>query len=165
MSGPADIIFYLICFVTVVSGVLVALLPNIIHAAVALLFTFSGVAALYVYMSADFLAATQLLIYVGGILVLILFAVFLSSRISSVKMSNPARFMVPAGIVFLGILGGLSYALVNTRWPGSGDVVYDPTTAKLGELLMTKYLLPFEVASVLLLAALVGAALLSRPGD
>ncbi len=165
MSGPADIIFYLICFVTVVSGVLVALLPNIIHAAVALLFTFSGVAALYVYMSADFLAATQLLIYVGGILVLILFAVFLSSRISSVKMSNPARFMVPAGIVFLGILGGLSYALVNTSWPGSGDVVYDPTTAKLGELLMTKYLLPFEVASVLLLAALVGAALLSRPGD
>lgn len=165
MSGPADIIFYVICFVTVVSGVLVALLPNIIHAAVALLFTFAGVAGLYVYMSADFLAATQLLIYVGGILVLMLFAVFLSSRISSVKMSNPARFMVPAGIVFLGILGGLTYALVNTKWAGGGEVVYEPTTAKLGELLMTKYLLPFEVASVLLLAALVGAALLSRPGD
>jgi NADH:ubiquinone oxidoreductase subunit 6 (subunit J) len=165
MSGPADIIFYVICFVTVVSGVLVALLPNIIHAAVALLFTFAGVAGLYVYMSADFLAATQLLIYVGGILVLMLFAVFLSSRISSVKMSNPARFMVPAGIVFLGILGGLTYALVNTKWAGGGKVVYEPTTAKLGELLMTKYLLPFEVASVLLLAALVGAALLSRPGD
>ncbi|NIO15474.1 MAG: NADH-quinone oxidoreductase subunit J [Deltaproteobacteria bacterium] len=165
MKGPADIIFYAIAFVTVVSAVLVALLPNIIHAAIALLFTFAGVAGLYVFMSADFLAATQLLIYVGGILVLILFAVFLSSRISSVKMSNPARFMIPAGVAFLGILGGLIYALHNTQWAGSGEVVYDPTTAKLGELLMTKYLLPFEVASVLLLAALVGAALLSRPGD
>lgn len=165
MIGPSEVIFYVIAFVTVVSGMLVALLPNIIHSAMALLFTFAGVAGLYVFMSADFLAATQLLIYVGGILVLILFAVFLSSRISSVKMSNPARFMVPAGLVFLGILGGLVYALLKTTWAGSGEVGYAPTTENLGELLMTKYLLPFEVASVLLLAALVGAALLSRPGD
>lgn len=165
MVGPGEIIFYIIAAVTVISGLMVALLPNIIHSAVALLFTLAGVAGLYVFVSADFLAATQLLIYVGGILVLILFAVFLSNRISSVKLSNPRRFMLPAGIVFLGIMGGLVYTFTHTRWAVGPEIDYGTTTAKLGELLMTKYLLPFEVASVLLLAALIGAALLSRPGD
>jgi NADH-quinone oxidoreductase subunit J len=165
MGGPGSIIFYVLAAVTVVSGVLVAVLPNIIHSAVALLFSFIGVAGLYVFLSADFLAATQLLIYVGGILVLILFAVFLSSRISSVKMSNPSRFIIPAAAVFVGMTAGLIYVLTRAEWNLSEVPEYGPTTARIGELLMTKYLLPFEVASVLLLAALIGAALLSRPGD
>lgn len=165
MNGPAGVLFTLFALMTVVSGVLVAVLPNIIHAAVALLFTFFGVAGLYVFLSADFLAATQLLIYVGGILVLILFAVFLSRRIKSVEASNPARFLVPAGLVSALLAGGLVYVVTHTRWAGKGVPTYEPTTAKIGELLMTKYLLPFEVASVLLLAALIGAALFSRPGE
>ncbi len=165
MSGPGDVIFLVFAVLTAVSGVLVAVLPNIVHAAVALLFTFFGVAGLYVFLSADFLAATQLLIYVGGILVLILFAVFLSRRIKSVEASNPARFMIPAGIVSVLLGGGLIYAFTHTKWASTSVSSYGPTTSRIGELFMTKYLLPFEVASVLLLAALIGAALLSRPGD
>lgn len=163
MNGPADVVFLAVAAVTVGSAVLVAVLPNIIYSAVALLFAFAGVAGLYVFMSADFLVATQVLIYVGGILVLILFAVFLSNRISNVKLSNPARFRAPAALLCLGLFGVLSYAAVSTPFPVRPDVAFAPTTAEIGELLMTRYLLPFEVASVLLLAALIGAALLSRP--
>lgn len=163
MNGPSDVVFAVLALLTVGSALLVATLPNIIYSAVALLFSFSGVAGLYVLASADFLAATQLLVYVGGILVLVLFAIFLSNRISSVRISNPARFRLPAAAVCLGLFGVLSYTAVTTAHALKDRVVYAPTTAEIGELLMTRYLLPFEVASVLLLAALVGAALLSRP--
>jgi NADH-quinone oxidoreductase subunit J len=162
MSGPAEYIFYAAAAMTVGAAILVAILPNILYAAVALLFSFAGVAALYVLLSADFLAATQVLVYVGGILVLILFAVFLSNRIADVKISNPGRFRLPAAAVCLVLFGVLSFTAVSTPFAVKTGV-YLPTTADLGELLMTRYLLPFEIASVLLLAALVGAALLSRP--
>jgi NADH-quinone oxidoreductase subunit J len=163
MTGPADLIFYFLAALTVGSAIFVAILPNIVYSAVALLFSFAGVAGLYVYLSADFLAATQLLVYVGGILILILFAVFLSNRISDVKLSNPSRFRWQAGFVCLALFGVLSYTSVSTAFPVKPELSYQPTTAEIGELLMTRYLLPFEVASVLLLAALIGAALLSRP--
>jgi NADH-quinone oxidoreductase subunit J len=163
MNGPADLIFYVLAALTVGAAIMVAILPNIVYSAVALLFSFAGVAGLYVFMSADFLAATQVLVYVGGILILILFAVFLSNRISSVKLSNPARFNWQAAFVCLSLFGVLSYTAVSTAFPVKPGITYQPTTAEIGELLMTRYLLPFEVASVLLLAALIGAALLSRP--
>ena len=162
ISGPGDIIFYAAAALTVCAAILVAVLPNIIYSAVALLFAFAGVAGLYVFLSADFLAATQVLVYVGGILILILFAVFLSNRISDVKISNPGRFQLPAAAVCLVLFGVLSYVAVSTRFAVK-TTGYHPTTADLEELLMTRYLLPFEVASVLLLAALIGAAFLSRP--
>ncbi len=162
MSGPGNIIFYAVAALTVGAAILVAVLPNIIYSAVALLFAFAGVAGLYVFLSADFLAATQVLVYVGGILILILFAVFLSNRISDVKISNPGRFRLPAATICLVLFGVLSYVGVSTPFAVKTPV-YHPTTADLGELLMTRYLLPFEVASVLLLAALIGAAFLSRP--
>lgn len=165
MTGPADIIFYALAILTVASAVLVATLPSIIYSAVALLFSFVGVAGIYVLLSADFLAATQILVYVGGILVLILFAVFLSNRISSVNLSSPMRFRWPAALICLGLFGILSYMGVSTAYAVKARVAYEPTTAEIGELLMTRYLLPFEAASVLLLAALIGAALLSRPDE
>lgn len=163
MTGPANLIFYVLAAITVLSAILVATLPNIVYSAVALLFTFVGVAGLYVFLSADFLAATQVLVYIGGILILIMFAVFLSNRISDVKISNPARFSWQAALICLALFGVLSYTAVKTPFLVKQGLTYQPTTAEIGELLMTRYLLPFEVASVLLLAALIGAALLSRP--
>ncbi len=162
MNGPAEVIFFGAAALTVLAALLVAMLPNILYAAVALLFSFAGVAGLYVLLSADFLAATQLLVYVGGILVLILFAVFLSNRISDVKLNNPTHFRLPAAVICLILFGVLSYTAVSTPFAVK-TAGYQPTTADIGELLMTRYLLPFEVASVLLLAALIGAALISRP--
>jgi len=162
ISIPGDLVFLLVAAVTVVGAVLVCLLPNIIHAAVALLFSLIGVAGIYLFLSADFLAATQMLVYVGGITMLMLFAVFLSHRISQARISNPSRFRLPAAVVCLALFGVLSLVIVTTPFPVK-DVKFLPTTADIGELLLTRYLLPFEIASVLLLAALVGAALISRP--
>jgi NADH-quinone oxidoreductase subunit J len=159
----ADLVFVLLSVMTVVSALIVAGNSNVVYSAVGLLFTFMGVAGLYVLSSADFLAATQMLVYVGGILVLILFAVFLSNRISDVKLSNPTHFRIPAFIACLSLFGILSHVAVSTKWAAREGVEFAPTTGALGRLLMTKYLLPFEVVSVLLLAALIGAALLSRP--
>jgi NADH-quinone oxidoreductase subunit J len=163
MISPVDVIFALLGIFTVGSAIVVALSRNVVYSAVALLFAFCGVAGLYVLLSADFLAATQLLVYVGGILILIMFAVFLSNRIVDVKLSNPVHFRIPAlvgSLALFGVLASTAKAVARSITPVP---VYKPTTAELGELLMTKYLLPFEVASVLLLAALIGAALLSRP--
>jgi NADH-quinone oxidoreductase subunit J len=162
ISIPRDLVFLFVAAVTVGGAVLVCLLPNIIHSAVALLFALMGVAGIYLFLSADFLAATQMLVYVGGITMLLLFAVFLSSRISDVKLNNPSRFRLPAAALCITLFGVLSLVAVTTPF-ATKEVKYLPTTADIGELLMTRYLLPFEVASVLLLAALVGAAMISRP--
>jgi NAD(P)H-quinone oxidoreductase subunit 6 len=162
INFPLDFVFLGVAAVTVSAAVLVCILPNIIHTAVALLFTLIGVAGLYLFLSADFLAAAQMLVYVGGITMLMLFAVFLSQRISDVKISNPARFQLPAAVICLVMFGVLSLTIVSTPFAVK-TVEYLPTTADIGNLLMGRYLLPFEAASVLLLAALVGAALISRP--
>jgi len=162
ISIPGDLVFLGVAAVTVGGAVLVCLLPNIIRAAVALLFSLIGVAGLYLFLSADFLAATQMLVYVGGITMLMLFAVFLSQRINDARISNPSRFRLPAAIVCLTLFGVLSLVIVTTPFPVK-EARFLPTTADIGELLLTRYLLPFEIASVLLLAALVGAALISRP--
>src|SRR5690606_11919360 len=100
-------VFYLIALVTVGSAVVVAFSRNIIYSAFSLLGTFAGVAGLYVFLGADFVAAAQLLIYVGGILILILFAVMLTHRITDVEITNRAAGRVPALIivgVFLALL-------------------------------------------------------------
>src|SRR3989304_5749654 len=91
----ATVIFYLIAAVTVGSAAMVAFSRNIIHSAFSLLGTFAGVAAIYVFLGADFVAAVQVLIYVGGILVLILFAVMLTHRITDVRIANRAVGRIP----------------------------------------------------------------------
>lgn len=159
---PKDLVFLWIAAITVAAAVLVCVLPNIIHAAVALMFALMGVAGIYLFLSADFLAATQALIYIGGIMMLLLFAVFLTNRIHNVKLSNPARFRFPAAAVCILLFGILSLMAVTTSFPVK-ETKYLPTTATIGELLMTRYLLPFEIASVLLLTALIGGAMISRP--
>jgi NAD(P)H-quinone oxidoreductase subunit 6 len=158
----ATAVFYLIALITVVSAGMVAFSRNIIYSAFSLLGTFMGVAGLYIFLGADFVAAVQVLIYVGGILVLILFAVMLTHRITDVQITNRAAGRIPALIV----VGVLTYLLIDaineTPWAKAKEVVYAATTAKIGDLFLYTYLLPFELASLVLLAALIGAVVLSR---
>jgi NAD(P)H-quinone oxidoreductase subunit 6 len=158
----ATAVFYLIALITVVSAGMVAFSRNIIYSGFSLLGTFMGVAGIYVFLGADFVAAVQVLIYVGGILVLILFAVMLTHRITDVEITNRAAGRIPALIV----VGILIYLLIETiretPWVKAKEVVYAATTAKIGDLFLSSYLLPFELASLVLLAALIGAVVLSR---
>ena len=157
-----QIVFYIFAAITVGSALVVVFSRNLIRSAFALLFTFGGVAALYAFLGADFLAATQMVIYVGGILVLLLFGVMLTHKLYDLNLKSEAYQIVPSLILMLVIFSIFVTFLVRTRWHQGGVGADHPTTAGIGELFMKEYILPFEVASILLLIALIGAAMLVR---
>ncbi len=162
-------IFYGFALITIASAFAVVSVRNIVHAAFALMVTLFGVAGLYVFLQADFLAATQVIVYVGGILVLILFGVMMTSGRLEMRINiERGQLLLGAGIS-LALLMLLLTVIANTpKWENLTDdgTQLGPTTKRIGELILHgddgKFLLPFEVASVLLLVALIGAALISR---
>jgi len=158
-----DIIFYFFAVVTLVSGTIVVFSKNIIYSAFSLLFTFFGVAGIYVLLNADFIAVAQLLIYVGGILVLLLFGVMLTNKVISVDMKTGTMQTLPASILVAMVAGVLCGIFYSTDWRTVEGIPAPSATANsLGELFMTTFALPFEVASIVLLVALLGAALIAR---
>jgi NADH-quinone oxidoreductase subunit J len=154
-------IFYVLAAFTVWAAAVVVLGKNIVRAAVALIFTFCGMAALYVLLDAEFLAAVQVLIYVGGITILLLFAIMLTSRIASATRVINDQVVLSA-IAAAGLLVGLIYASTRGLAALSGPPRIPETTPFLGKALLTTYALPFEVVSILLLAGMVGAIILAR---
>jgi NAD(P)H-quinone oxidoreductase subunit 6 len=153
--------FYFLAALAVAGAVIVAASKNIVHSAFALLATFLGVAGLYVLLAADLLAVVQLLVYVGGILVLILFAVMLTSRIVEAEISNPSLGVLGGVLALVAVCGPLLW--VAPRFPAAARTpAIVPTTASIGGELLGPYVLPFEVVSVLLVAALVGAVTLAK---
>ena len=161
-----NFIFYGFALMTVGSALLVVTVRNIVHAAFSLMVTLFGVAGLYVFLQADFLAATQVIVYVGGILVLILFGVMMTSGRLEMRIHIERGQLLLGGIVSLALLTLLLTVIANTPvWKNLTDdgTELPPTTEKIGELILAgPFLLPFEVVSVLLLVALIGAALISR---
>jgi NADH-quinone oxidoreductase subunit J len=161
-----EIIFFAIAALTVASAAVVAFSRNIIRAAFALLGVFAGVAGLYIMLSADFVAVVQFVIYIGGILILILFAVMLTTKIDKIsgerKLLN--RAMEPlAGLVGVLILGYIMWrAFCGAVWTRRIAEAFLPTTAAIGNKFLNEYLLPFEAVSVLLVLVLVGAVVLGR---
>ncbi|MFQ6605381.1 MAG: NADH-quinone oxidoreductase subunit J [Fidelibacterota bacterium] len=154
--------FWFVVLLTVLSAFFVVTSRNLVYSAVSLFFTFVGVAGLYIFLWADFLAGVQIMVYVGGVLVLILFGIMLTHRITSVNISHGSRQRSPAALVTMIIIAGLAWVVRHTPWYWASSVEPDSTARAVGTSIMTEYLLPFEVASILLLAALVGAAVLSR---
>ena len=163
MNNLYDIFFYFFAFISIVSAAVVVFSRNIVHSAFSLLFTFCGVAGIYVLLSADFLAVTQILIYVGGILVLIIFGVMLTNRVVNVEIKTGTLQTLPASIIVALLAGTLCGVFYVTDWNSVRETPGLATTTNgLGELFMTTYALPFEVASIVLLVALVGAAMIAR---
>jgi NADH-quinone oxidoreductase subunit J len=158
----SQIVFYFFAALTVGSAAVVVFARNLIRSAFALLFTFFGVAALYAYIGADFLAATQMVIYVGGILVLLLFGVMLTHKLYDLNLRSETYQFWPALVIVLAVFGILSTFMLRAKWHGGAPSADIPTTASIGELLMKDFILPFEVASILLLIALIGAAMIVR---
>ena len=156
------LIFYLVAALTIGSALIVAFSRNIVYSAFSLLGTFMGVAGLYAMLAADFVAVIQVLVYIGGILVLMIFAVMLTHRIADVAVSNRSVGRLPAALV-VGIVGVLmGTCIVATRWVQKVDLQAAPTTSGIGDAFLGPYILPFELASVVLLVALIGAVVVSR---
>ena len=160
----ADIVFWIIASITVISAAFVVLNNQLLYSAVALLITLFGVAGLYVFLWADFIAGVQLIVYIGGILVLIIFGIMLTNRISSVRLSQTNVQQGIGAVVSIWLLILISLVISKTPWLQLDAVEPISTVNNIGVLLLTKYLLPFEAASLLLLGALIGAAVLSREG-
>jgi len=157
------VIFYLFAAVTVFSAAFVVFSRNIIYSAFSLLFTFFGVAALYVFLSADFIAVTQIMVYVGGILVLLLFGVMFTNKIMMPDLKTDVLNIVPGFVLLISITGGLIYTfLTRADWFTSTVQLQGSVVEKIGYETMSRYVLPFEMVSILLLLALIGAAFLAR---
>jgi len=161
LISPGTLFFYLLAAVVLVSSLGVALAPNILYSAFALLGTLAGVAGLYLYLGADFVGIVQLLIYVGGILVLILFAVLLTNRIGELRLTNLSAGLMIGAPAAISVLALLAKIALGTAWPLT-EAVSAPTTARLGDAFLREHLLPFELASLILLMALVGAMVIAR---
>lgn len=156
------VVFYFFAAITLGSAAIVVFARNLVRSAFALLFTFGGVAALYVFLGADFLAATQMVIYVGGILVLLLFGVMLTHKLYDLNLRSETYQFFPGLLAALALFAILAGFMLTARWHESPTAADRATTAAIGELFMNDYILPFEAASVLLLLALIGAAMIVR---
>jgi NADH-quinone oxidoreductase subunit J len=157
------LVFYLMAAITLASAAVVVLARSLIYSAFALLFTFFGVAGLYLLLGADFLAASQLLVYVGGILVLLLFGVMLTHKLYDLDLKSEVTQFAPGLIIaFVGLFPILTITALRTPWAVGPGRPPAPTTREIGKLFMGQYLLPFEAASILLLVALMGAAMIVR---
>jgi NADH-quinone oxidoreductase subunit J len=145
----------------IASALGVALSRNILYSGFALMGTLVGVAGLFLFIGADFLGIAQMLIYVGGILVLILFAILLTNKIGELKLTNLSVHVAAGAGAALVLLALLVKILFDTKWPQI-EPAAAPTTARLGDAFLREYLLPFELASLILLMALVGGMVLAR---
>jgi NADH-quinone oxidoreductase subunit J len=157
-----DIIFYLFAAITLISAFFVVTSRNIVHAAFYLLFTFFGVTGIYVLLGADFVAIVQLIVYVGGILILLIFGVMITNKITEVDIKTGTVHTLPAAIgvgLFTGIVGAV---ILNTEWKVVDSIMPAATLSTLGEMLLTEYVLIFELLGILLLVALIGAASMAR---
>lgn len=158
-----DLVFLGTAFFMIGSAVVVAFSRNILYSGFALLGTFAGAAVFFVLLSSDFVAVTQVLIYVGGILILILFAVMLTSKIGDMKLTNQVVNYKIAVPLLLGFVGFLVVLVSRVPWEGIvTSEIYQSMVAPIGHAFLKDYLLPFEVVSVVLLGALVGALVIVR---
>jgi NAD(P)H-quinone oxidoreductase subunit 6 len=155
-------IFYTLAALTILAAMVTAFSRNIVHSAFALFFSLAGVAGIYILLGADFLFIIQVFIYIGGILVVTIFAVMLTQGVADMNVSNRVVGFVPALLVSLTVGAVMLFAILHTAWPqGKGSAML-PTTAAIGNAFLGPYVLPFEVASIVLLAALIGAIVISR---
>jgi len=155
-------VFYLIAAMTVVSALGVCISRNIVRMAVWLFVALGSVSLLYFQLAANFLAAIQLIVYAGGTLILLIFGVMLTSKSPWAKFECGKLELLGATLVSAVLLGCLCTVLRSATWSGVAQVVPGASVADIGRRLMTTYLVPFEVAGVLLMVVMVGAAHLAR---
>ncbi len=157
-----EIAFWVLAVVVIAAALAVVLLPNIFRSALALVLCFLAVAGIFITLSADFLAAAQVLIYVGAIAILIILAIMLTREVQRGSLSN--KLKVPVFIISLLFLGVAIFALINTPWPLASEPPQEPTTTALASRLFGEdgFFLLVEIGAILLLATIIGAISLVR---
>ena len=172
-STAFTVAWWVIAFVVIVGALMVVLLPDLLKAALSLVLSFMGIAALFVMLGAEFLAVVQLLIYAGAIPILIIFAILVMQDVQRGNPSNRLRF--PALMLASILMVIVIFVVVNTEWnlihlanlpdtisSSQAQEIYSNSTPMIGKLLLSKYVLAVEVAALLLLASIIGAIALVR---
>ena len=159
------IAFWTLAVTLVGSALAVVLTKNLFHAVLWLALALTGTAGVFLLLDAEFLAAVQLLLYAGGIITVVVFAIVVTERLIGERLSQTSRHIAGGGIVsaallFLFVRAIVSRPLAMERTPLTGDV-----TRAIGETVLTKFVLPFELLGVLMLAAMMGAMYFARPED
>jgi NADH-quinone oxidoreductase subunit J len=165
LTGAAAIAFYALALLALATGLAVVVSTNLIHSALFLVACFALVAGLYFELGADFLAAVQIIIYVGAIMVLMIFAIMLTRDANSPASNATNRQRLPALIVAASLAVVMGLVALTTVWPVNSVAPAEDTVAILGRLLFNQYALPFEIASLVLLVAVVGAIVVAREDD
>ena len=153
--------FWLFAIITIGSALGVAFVRNLIHAVVFLVISFMAVAGLYITLSADFIAVAQILIYAGAISVLMVFAIVLTPQ--DERRNGDGFLRLPALALAVLVAATMIFVAVDNGWQIADRPGFEETASLIGESLLDKYVLPFEIASVLLLVAMLGAIVLVRP--
>ena len=164
-EGVQIVSFGILAVMMIGAALGVVLLPKIVHSAFLLAAVFIGISGLYILLNADFVAAAQILVYVGAVNVLILFAIMLVNKQEDyIKLPGRTLRKVATGAVCAGLFALLGTMVLATPWSlsSTSPAVISNTIVALGEHFFSDYLLPFELASVLLLMAMVGAIILAR---
>jgi len=133
---------------------------SLLHAVLLLILSFVGIAGVFITLSADFVAVVQVLVYAGAIAVLLIFAVMLTPESDRKNSGNMLQF--PALVLSGLIIAGVTFIVLETDWRVASRGPFETTAAEIGDALVSPFALPFEIASVLLVVALVGAIVLVR---
>ena len=157
----AEIIFYIIALSTCISAVLTVVSRNIFHSAVWLSFCLLSIAGIYFYLNAPFIGVIQVLVYIGGIITLFIFAIKLTAHIDDLSIPQTNKQVIPSAMAAGLLFGILIYAVKGSSWI-SFESNTELTLPDLGKSLMTTYVLPFEFISVVLLAVMVGAIVIGK---
>jgi NADH-quinone oxidoreductase subunit J len=152
--------FYVIAASTILCAIMVAAVRNLVHAVLFLALTFTGVAGMYIVLSADFVAVVQVLIYAGAVAVLMTFAIMLTPAAD--RENSETIFQAPAAVLAGLVLAVVTFVAWDTEWNIANREGFSTTASALGEAFLKPYVVPFEVASVLLMTAMIGAIVLTR---
>ncbi len=155
--------FWSLSAITIGGALMIIVSRNLIHAVVFLILSFIGVAGLFITLSADFLALVQILVYVGAIAVLMLFAILLTPRAGRDNEENSLRY--PAMVLMGLVIAAGTFIALETDWGPMREAAVGTQAKIIGESLINSYVLPFEIGAVMLTAALVGAIALAREDD
>lgn len=160
----SHVVFLILSAVVLVGALGTVARRNLFWAALFLVLSFVGVAGYYILLEAEFLAMIQLLVYVGAIAVLIIFAIMLSQQITSPKLRARNEQWIGGLLAAAALFAVLAYILLQVNWPATSSTVPEDSISRLGQALVSpdQFALPFEVASLLLLAAMVGAVIIAR---
>ena len=164
MTGEA-IAFWSLAAILVGSALAVVLSTNLFHAVLWLALALTGTAGIFILLDVEFLAAVQLLLYAGGVITIVVFAIVVTERLVGERLTQTNRRITGGALVAAGVLALIVSAIVQRPLAVSRAPVTDDLTRTIGETVLTRFVLPFELLALLMVAALLGAIYFARPED